>query len=83
MTQVKKYSENGRLNEIIENGETVWTEDDSIRRDKISERSRNELHEHIVNGEYKEYAKKTFEILTGQTVKEFETNQDQTNEGGN
>jgi len=67
--------EDGRVIEIQEDGETVWTEDDSIRRDKISEKSRNELHQHIVNDEYKQYAKKTFEILTGQTVEEFEASE--------
>jgi len=80
---LNKIKKNGRIVELQEDGETVWTEDDSIRRDKISQKSRNELHEHIINDEYKKYAKKTFEILTGQTVKEFEANQDQTNEGGN
>lgn len=67
-----KQFKNGRIVEIQEDGETVWTEEDSIRRDKISEKSQKELFDHIKNGEFEAYAKKTFEILTGQTVKEFE-----------
>lgn len=68
----KVYSVNGRLLKVIENGETVWTEDDSIRRDKISSKSQKELYDSIQNGNYEKYARKTFEILTGETVEEFE-----------
>lgn len=68
-----KRNESGRITKVKnEDGETVWTEEDSIRRDKISLKSQNELFEHIKNGEFKKYAKKTFEILTGRTVKEYE-----------
>lgn len=63
---------NRKLLEIQEDGKTVWTEDDSIRRDKISEKSQKELFDHIKNGEFEAYAKKTFEILTGKTIEEFE-----------
>jgi len=46
--------------------------DKSIRRDKISDKSRNELYNHIKNNDLQKYAQKTFEILTGKTVQEFE-----------
>jgi len=69
---VSKIYKNGRLMEIQDNGRTIWTEEDSIRRNKISEKSRNELYQHIKEGEFEEYAKITFEILTGKTVEQFE-----------
>lgn len=69
---VKIFDDNDRLIELQEDGQTVWTEEDSIRRDKISEKSQKELFNHIKNGEFEAYARKTFEILTGKTVKEFE-----------
>jgi len=59
-----------RVKEIREDGELVWTEDDSVRRDKISEKSREELITDIENGDFEAYARKTFEILTGETVEE-------------
>jgi hypothetical protein len=68
-----KENKSGRITEVRnEDGKTVWTEEDSIRRDKISHKSKEELHRHLKKGEFKKYAEKTFEILTGQTVKEFE-----------
>jgi len=68
---ITKIKEKGRIVEIQEKGQTVWTEDDSIRRDKISEESRQELKKDIENGDFEEYARKTFEILTGETVEEI------------
>jgi len=59
-----------RIVEIQEDGETVWTEDDSVRRDKISDQSKQELIKDIENGDLEAYARKTFEILTGETIKE-------------
>lgn len=71
MTHTKVYDQTGqRIVEIQENGQTVWTEDDSVRRDKISDQSRKELIKDIENGDLEAYARKTFEILTGKTVEE-------------
>jgi len=68
---LNKIKKNGRIVELQEDGETVWTEDDSIRRDRISEESREELKKDIENGDLEAFARKTFEILTGKTVKEM------------
>lgn len=66
-------TKDGRVVRVYdENGEVEWTEEDSVRRDKISQKSKEELHKHLKKGEFKKYAKKTFEILTGETVEEFE-----------
>lgn len=71
MTHTKIFDKTGqRIVEIQEDGETVWTEDDSVRRDKISDQSRQELVKDIENGDLEAYARKTFKILTGQTVEE-------------
>lgn len=71
MTHTKVFDKTGqRIVEIQDDGETVWTEDDSVRRDKISDESRQELVKDIENGDLEAYARKTFEILTGKTVEE-------------
>lgn len=57
--------------EIQQNGETVWTEDDSVRRDKISDKSRQELVEAVESKGYQDFQELVVEILTGQTVKEI------------
>jgi len=63
--------ENGKLIEIQENGDTVWTEEDSIRRDKISDGSRQELVEAVESKGYQDFQELVVEILTGQSVKEI------------
>lgn len=71
MAHTKVFDKTGqRIVEIQEDGETVWTEDDSVRRDKISDQSKQELIKDIENGDLEAYARKTFEILTGQTIEE-------------
>jgi hypothetical protein len=71
MTHTKVFDETGeRVVEIQEDGEIVWTEDDSVRRDKISDQSKKDLIQDIENGDLEAYARKTFEILTGETIKE-------------
>jgi len=69
----KIYSKDGRLLEIKKDGERIWTEENTLRRPKISEQSKNGLVKEIQQIE-DEHAKKTcekmFEILTGETVEE-------------
>jgi hypothetical protein len=66
----KIYDENGRLEEIQEDGKTVFTEENTLKRPKISDESRKELVKDIEKGDLEAYARKTFEILTGDTVEE-------------
>jgi len=71
VTHTKIFDKTGqRVVEIQENGKTVWTEEHTIRRDKISKESRKQLVKDIQNGDLEAYARKTFEILTGQTIEQ-------------
>lgn len=65
-----KITSNGRIVEVQKDGKTVWTDEDYIQRRKISQTSKNELIKDLENGNLKAYCKKTFEILTGETVEE-------------
>ena len=68
----KLYDSNGKLKEIKnKKGETVWTQEDSIRRDKISDKSRQELLDAVESKGYQDFQELVVEILTGQTVKEI------------
>lgn len=66
-----KVYRNGVLVEVQENGKTVWKDEDYIQRPKISGKSKEELVKDLENGDLQAYAEKTFEILTGETVEEF------------
>lgn len=68
---VKIFDEKGKLVEIVVDGETVWSEDDTIRRDKISDKSRQELVNAVESKGYQDFQELVLEILTGQTVKEI------------
>lgn len=61
-----------RIKEIRENGEIVWTEEDSVRRDKISSESREKLKDAVKENGYQDFQELVLEILTGKTVKEIE-----------
>jgi len=75
--------EDGRVIEIQEDGETVWTEDDSVRRDKISSESREKLKDAVKSNGYQDFQELVLEVLTGKTVKEIEDSEgsEQSNQG--
>jgi chemotaxis regulatin CheY-phosphate phosphatase CheZ len=63
----------GVVKEVKEDGKTLWNRENTLRRPKISDKSRNELVKEIDQIQ-DEHARKTcekmFEILTGKTVSE-------------
>ena len=66
----KIYNENDKLVEIQEDGETIWTEENTLRRPKISEESRQALLDAYTNNNPEKFMKHAIKILTGQTVEE-------------
>ena len=68
-----KETKSGRIREVkTKEGKTVWTEDDSVRRDKISSESREKLKDAVKKNGYKDFQELVLEILTGQTIEEIE-----------
>lgn len=51
-------------------GNVKWTREDSVRRDKISEASKQALLDAVVNKNGDKFRRHVFEILTGETVSE-------------
>jgi len=67
---MKIYDENGKLQKIKKNGKIVWQREDNVRRDKISDASKQVLLDAILNNNGEKFRRHVFEILTGQTVEE-------------
>ena len=56
---------------------------ETLDRAKITENDKQKLVNAVQSDGFHEFQKIVLEILTGQTLKEFEANQDQTNKGDN
>lgn len=67
---MKIYDENGKLQKIKKNGKIVWQRENNVRRDKISDASKQALLDAILNNNGEKFRRHVFEILTGQTVEE-------------
>jgi hypothetical protein len=61
----KVYDSKGKLIEIQENGETVWTEDDSLRRDKIGDKTAQKLKDANSVKDLKKYLARVHDVDLG------------------
>lgn len=66
--KVRKKNNVGKLEEIQETGETVYTEENSIRRNKISQESRDTQKTAITNGNTQKRIENLEEILFGKDI---------------
>lgn len=67
----KIYNENGRLIEIQENGESIYTEEETVRRPKISQKSKESIAEDINAGNLKSALNSLLEVVSGETKEEI------------
>jgi len=67
MTTQKKTDGTDYVEKIVKKGDTLR---ESLDRQKITDETKKELIKNIEKGDLETYARKTFEILTGETVEE-------------
>ena len=65
MTDAIIRDESGQIEELQEDGDVV-----RIRRDKISEESKQKLLDAVINKSGDKFRREAFKILTGETVEE-------------
>mgnify|MGYP006875056495 CR=1 FL=1 len=66
-----KRTENGRIKEIWENGELKWTEDNTLRRPKITDKSKKSIANDLDSGNLESAINKLMEIVSGETKEEI------------